>query len=87
MIEKSSQATLWSQSSMWSLTDVDNVPLTRLPVLGDNNNNNNNNNNNDNNNNNNNSDDNIITSLRILGCCLLQNLETLIMLKRTFSPP
>ena len=35
MIEKSSQATLWSQSSMWSLTDVDNVPLTRLLVLGD----------------------------------------------------
>ena len=35
MIEKSSQATLWSHSSMWSLTDVNNVPLTPLPVLGD----------------------------------------------------
>ena len=35
MIEKSSQATVWLQFNMWSLTDVDNVPLTRLPVLGD----------------------------------------------------
>ena len=35
MIEKSSQATVWSQSNMWSLTDVDNIPLTRLHVLGD----------------------------------------------------
>ena len=35
MIEKSSQATVWLQFNMWSLTDVYNVPLTRLPVLGD----------------------------------------------------
>ena len=35
MIEKSSQATVWLEFNMWSLTDVDNVPLTRLPVLGD----------------------------------------------------
>ena len=34
MIEKFSQATVWSQSNMRSLTDVDNVPLTRLPVDG-----------------------------------------------------
>ena len=35
MTEKSFQATVWSQFNMWSLTDVDDVPLTRLPVLGD----------------------------------------------------
>ena len=35
MIEKSSQATVWLQFNMWSLTDVDNIPLTHLPVLGD----------------------------------------------------
>ena len=35
MTEKPSQATIWSQSNMWSLTYVDNILLTRLPVLGD----------------------------------------------------
>ena len=35
MIEKPSQATIWSQFNMWSLTNVDSVPfLTCLPVLG-----------------------------------------------------
>ena len=32
---KSSCTTLWSQTSMWSLTEVDKVPLTGLPVLGE----------------------------------------------------
>ena len=31
----SSQATMWLQSSMWSLTEIDNVPLKCLPVRGD----------------------------------------------------
>ena len=35
MIEKSSQATAWSQFNMWPLIDLDGVPLNRLPVLGD----------------------------------------------------
>ena len=30
---KSSCTTLWSQTSMWSLTEVDKVPLSGLPVL------------------------------------------------------
>ena len=32
---KSSYTTIWSQTSMLSLTEVDNVPLTGLPVLGE----------------------------------------------------
>ena len=32
---KSSQATMWLQSSMWSLTEIDNVPFKCLPVRGD----------------------------------------------------
>ena len=32
---KSSCTTLWSQTSMWSLTEVDEVPLTSWPVLGE----------------------------------------------------
>ena len=32
---KSSCTTLWSQTSMWFLTEVDKVPLTGLPVLGE----------------------------------------------------
>ena len=33
MMEKSSQATTWLQFHMWSLTDMDEVPLIVLPVL------------------------------------------------------
>ena len=35
MIEKSSLPTVSPQFNMWSLADVDNIPLTCLPVLGD----------------------------------------------------
>lgn len=35
MIEKSSQAITWLLLNMWSLTDLDNVTLAHLPVLGD----------------------------------------------------
>ena len=27
--------TIWSQFDLWSLTDIDNVPLTRLPIIED----------------------------------------------------
>ena len=32
---KSSCANLWSETSIWSQTEVDKVPLTGLPVLGE----------------------------------------------------